>query len=201
MKQDKEIRNLQGQHEVEGNHITGYAVRFNEQSEYLGFYEVIAPSAISDELLQRSNVMCLFNHDTDKVLGRSLNGKGNLKLTRDENGIKYDCELLDNELAKTVRSYIEAGLINTSSFAFTVADDEDAQVWTRNADGSLHRTIRKIDGLYDVSPVWDAAYSTTSCACRSLDKFLEEEKRNKEEEDKLQAEYQEFLDKIEKIEE
>lgn len=201
MKQDKEIRNLQAEHKVEGNHITGYCIRFNEQSEYLGFYEVIEPSAVSQELLERSNVMCLFNHDPDKVLGRSLNGKGNLKLTLDKQGVRYDCELLNNELANTVRSYIDAGLITTSSFAFTVAQDDDAQVWKRNADGSLHRTIKKIDGIFDCSPVWDAAYSTTSCSCRSLDKFLEEEKRNKEEEDKLQAEYQEFLDKIEKLEE
>ena len=201
MKQDKEIRNLQAEHKIEGNHITGYCIRFNEQSEYLGFYEVIEPSAVSQGLLERSNVMCLFNHDPDKVLGRSLNGKGNLKLTRDENGVKYDCELLDNELAKTVRSYIDAGLINTSSFAFTVSEDEDAQVWKRNDDGTLHRIIKKIDAIYDCSPVWDAAYSTTSCSGRSLDNFLNEEKRNKEEEDKLQAEYQEFLDKIEKLEE
>lgn len=197
---EKELRNLSTQHQVEGNKISGYCVRFNEQSEYLGFYEVIERGAITDQTIMESDVFCLFNHDQEKVLGRSLKGQGNLKLTVDEQGVRYDCELLDNELAKTVRSYIEAGLVNTSSFAFTVADGDDAQVWKRGKDGKVYRTIKKIDRLYDASPVWSAAYSTTTCSCRSLDNFIEKEKREKEQEE-LEKEYQEWTEKIEKLEE
>ena len=62
-----------------------------------------------------------------------------------------------------------------------------------NPDGTITRTIRKIDRLYDSSPVWSAAYPSTSCSCRAFDEFKKaEEKRNAE----RQAEYDEYRQKI-----
>lgn len=191
---EKELRRYNSEvRATEGNTIGGYCVRFNEQSRDLGFVEIIERGAITQETIQSSDVFCLFNHDDDMVLGRSLNGKGNLRLTVDDEGVRYDCDLLDNELAKTVRSYIEAGLVDTSSFSFCVSDEEGAQEWKRMPDGTILRTIRKIDSMFDASPVWSAAYPTTSVSCRAFDEFkAQEEKRNAE----LQAEYAEWREKI-----
>ena len=192
---EKEQRNHKGEiRAVDENIISGYCVRFGEESLDMGFIETIEKGAVTQDVIDKSDVFCLFNHDDDMVLGRSLHNKGNLKLSVDENGVKYECKLLDNELAKTVRSYIQAGLVDTSSFAFSIdPEDETAQEWKRLPDGTITRTIRKIDRLYDSSPVWSAAYPSTSCSCRAFDEFKKaEEKRNAE----RKAEYDEYRQKI-----
>lgn len=179
---EKEIRNFHGEVRSEQKgHISGYCCRFNELSKNMGFVEEIRSGAITQEMIDNGDIFCLFNHDPDKVLGRSLRNAGNLKLTVDSEGVRYDCELLDNQTAQEARSYVDAGLVNTSSFAFIVSDEEGAQEWRRDPDGVIHRTINKMQGVYDASPVWNAAYDTTSCTCRSYEEFLESEKRNEEE--------------------
>lgn len=197
---EKEIRNFAGDVKAEQpGHISGYCVRFDSPSKYMGFIEEIRKGAITQEMIDEGDIFCLLDHDREKVLGRSLKNVGNLKLTVDDLGVHYDCQLLDNELARTVRSYVDAGLINTSSFAFMVSDEENAQEWRRDADGVIHRTINKMEGIYDASPVFVAAYASTSCTCRSLDKFLEEEKKAKEESFN-DEEINEYLKKIEELE-
>lgn len=77
---EKEIRNLKSElRNLQGRHIEGYAVRFNSQSEDMGFFETIAPDAIDNETIKNSDVFALLNHESDKVLARSKNGVGNLK--------------------------------------------------------------------------------------------------------------------------
>lgn len=197
---DKEYRSFKSEvRATDSNgekHITGYCVRFGEESRYIGFYETIEQGAITQDTIDKSDIMCLFNHDQDKVLGRSLNGVGNLRLTVDDKGVMYDCTLLDNELAQTVRSYMEAGLVNESSFAFTLSEDEGADEWYRDPNGEVHRTIRKIGGIYDCSPVWSAAYATTTAQCRGLEDFKKAEDEKKAEREKKYAQILEEIDKL-----
>ena len=169
---DKEIRSVVELRSADSNTIEGYAVVFDSESQWLGFYEKIAPSAITEETLKRSDVFANLDHDTEKVLARSRYGKGNLTLTIDERGLKFSFKLLDNELARTVKSYVDAGIISSCSFAFTVAEDGDT--WERDEDGIDHRTITKIDRLFDVSLVYEPAYLETSVSCRSYERYLQD---------------------------
>lgn len=198
MEIDKEIRKIDSEIKNEDRHVTGYAIRFNEESNYMGFYEVILPSAINEDTLKRSDIFALLNHDESKVLARCKYGVGNLKLTIDNQGLKYDFDVLDNELGDTVLSYIRSGIIDSSSFSFSLpTNDDECQKWTKNTKtGKIKRYIKKIDKLYDVSPVYQPAYSTATCSCRSYDKFIAEEKRKKEE---LTKKYDDFLDEINKL--
>lgn len=198
MEAEKEIRNVASEVKHENRHVSGYAIRFNEESNYMGFYEVILPSAIDNDTIKRSDIFALLNHDTEKVLARCKYGVGNLKLTIDNQGLKYDFDVLDNELGDTVLSYIRSGIIDSSSFAFSLpVDDDTCQEWKKNTKtGKIKRYIKKIDKLYDVSPVYQPAYSTATCSCRSFDKFIEEEKRKKEE---LTKKYDDFLQEINKL--
>lgn len=201
---DIELRMIQSQPTLlEGRRIEGCAIKFNSRSVDLGFYEEIKPEACTQEFIDTQDVLALFDHNQERgILARSNKGVGNLKLDVRADGLYYSFDALDTPLGNEVLEYIRSGIIEGSSFAFAVdPNDENAETWTRSADGSLHRTIRKFAMIADVSCVVHPAYPATTCACRSLEKFLNEEKRNKEEEDKLQAEYQEFLDKIEKLEE
>ena len=131
-------------------------------------------------------------------MARCKYGVGNLKLTIDNQGLKYDFDVLDNELGDTVLSYIRSGIIDSSSFAFSLpTDDDECQKWTKNTKtGKIKRYIKKIDKLYDVSPVYHPAYSTATCSCRSFDKFMAEEEKKKEE---LTKKYDDFLNEINKL--
>lgn len=178
--------------------VEGYAVVFNSQSEDLGFYETINPSAITEEVLKRSDVFCLFNHDQDKVLARSKYGTGSLQLQLDEQGLKYTFTAPNTDLGDELLEYLRRGDIDSSSFAFTVSTDEGSEVWTTGTDGRQYREILKIDELHDVSPVWNPAYSSTSVSQRTLDKLNQLREMQDEKEKEVQEETVEKTDEVQK---
>ena len=67
---------------------------------------------------------------------------------------------------------IKRGDISTSSFAFTVGKDS----WTKRSDGNYLRTISSISSLFDVSPVYRAAYDATSVNMRGLEEAKAKDK-------------------------
>lgn len=176
--------------------VEGYAVVYNSQSEDLGFYETINPSAITEEVLKRSDVFCLFNHDQDKVLARSKYGTGSLQLQLDEQGLKYTFTAPNTDLGDELLEYLRRGDIDSSSFAFTVSTDEGSEVWTTGTDGRQYREILKIDELHDVSPVWNPAYTSTSVSQRTLDKLNQLREMQDEKEKDLQEETVEKTDEV-----
>nr|DAN32397.1 MAG TPA: prohead serine protease [Caudoviricetes sp.] len=176
--------------------VEGYAVVFNSQSEDLGFYETINPAAITEDVLMRSDVFCLFNHDQDKVLARSKYGTGSLQLQLDEQGLKYSFNAPNTDLGDELLEYLRRGDIDSSSFAFTVSTDEGSEVWTTGTDGRQYREILKIDSLHDVSPVWTPAYSSTSVSQRTLDKLNQLREMQDEKEKEVQDETVEKTDEV-----
>lgn len=176
--------------------VEGYAVVFNSQSEDLGFYETINPAAITEDVLMRSDVFCLFNHDQDKVLARSKYGTGSLQLQLDEQGLKYTFTAPNTDLGDELLEYLRRGDIDSSSFAFTVSTDEGSEVWTTGTDGRQYREILKIDELHDVSPVWNPAYTSTSVSQRTLDKLNQLREMQDEKEKEVQEETVEKTDEV-----
>lgn len=176
--------------------VEGYAVVFNSQSEDLGFYETINPAAITEEVLMRSDVFCLFNHDQDKVLARSKYGTGSLQLQLDERGLKYTFTAPNTDLGDELLEYLRRGDIDSSSFAFTVSTDEGSEAWETRADGRQYRVIYKIDELFDVSPVWNPAYTSTSVSQRTLDKLNQLREMQDEKEKEVQDETVEKTDEV-----
>lgn len=176
--------------------VEGYAVVFNSQSEDLGFYETINPSAITEDVLKRSDTFCLFNHDQDKVLARSKYGTGSLQLQLDEQGLKYTFTAPNTDLGDELLEYLRRGDIDSSSFAFTVSTDEGSEVWTTGTDGRQYREILKIDELHDVSPVWNPAYTSTSVSQRTLDKLNQLREMQNEKEKEVQEETVEKTDEV-----
>jgi HK97 family phage prohead protease len=165
----------------DSRHVEGYAVVFESQSEDLGFFETIDRGAITQELVDNSDVFALLNHDDEKVLARSKNGVGSLKLTVDDRGLKYEFDAAETQLGNDLLEYLKRGEITTSSFAFALDyNDPEAETWERK-NGANYRTIHKIAYLHDVSPVWNAAYSATSVSQRSLDKCKELEEKEEQE--------------------
>src|SRR5260370_9443284 len=142
--------------------LIGYAAMFNNLSKDLGgFREKISPGAFTRSLSERADVVCLFNHQPDNVLGRSTSGT--LTLSADDRGLKYRCQLdRSNPLHQQVYASIKRGDVNQCSFAFTVPEGGD--LWEGTRDNQV-RTLLNVD-LFDVSPVTYPAYDNTQVGAR-----------------------------------
>ena len=158
------LRSIDGQEE--SRIVEGYAVRFNEPSENMGFIETILPEAITEDTIKRSDIFAKFNHRDDAILARSRFGEGSLSLELREDGLFYQFEAPRTQFGDELIEHIKRGEITGSSFAFSLPDDGKGDKW-ENRKGEYRRTIKIIDKLYDISPVFIPAYSTTSCSKRA----------------------------------
>jgi HK97 family phage prohead protease len=146
--------------------IRGMAARYSVRSVDLGgFTEEIRPGAF-DAVMKREgrNVVGLYNHEQNFVLGTER--AGTLRVAATDDGLGYEID--PPETRRDVVELIQRGDVWGSSFAFTTKDDE----WTTDDNGGHLRFIRSIEGLYDVGPVLTPAYRDTSVAVRSLEKHL-----------------------------
>lgn len=177
MEKNKQYRSFNGtisKAEEDSRIVEGYAVRFNEPSQNLGFYETISPGAITEETLKQSDIYARLNHREDTVLARSRYGEGTLDLKLTPEGLFYRFEAPHTQAGDELLEHIKRGEISTSSFAFTVDEsDNKAQRWYKE-DGVMKREVKKIERLYDVSPTFEGAYLTTSCYSRDKGKAMKE---------------------------
>lgn len=149
--------------------IVGYAAVYNRLSLDLGggLREVILPGAF-DKVLQRQrgrqDVVAVFNHDINIVLGRT--SSGTLELSSDDKGLKYT--VTPPTTRADIIELINRRDVKGSSFAFTVS--KDGESFTSDAAGAI-RNVREVSGLYDVGPVVNPAYpaSTSGIAMRSYE--------------------------------
>lgn len=179
--------------DVENRHVSGYAIVFDTPSEDMGFIETISRNAITQEFVDKCDVLAFFNHDQSKVFARSNKGRGSLKLTVDERGLKYEFDAPKTDLGDELLEYIRRGDVSQSSFGcFIDRKDHDA-VTTERRNGKLFKTINKIAYLFDVSPVFQPAYDATSVVNRSK----EEAKKEYDEIVEREKNYDEMLNDLE----
>jgi len=162
---------------VDSRMISGYAAVFNTPSNDLGgFIEIIDPAAL-EGVIDQSDVLALLDHNEERgVLARSKQGVGSLSLSIDDIGLMYKFEAPHTALGDELLEGVKRGDISTSSFAFTVAEDK----WEKQDDGSYLRIITHINELFDVSPVYRAAYDATSVVVDTRGLDLIKEAENKE---------------------
>jgi hypothetical protein len=139
--------------------LEGYGAVFNSPSEDLGgFTETILPGAFERAIREGQNVLCLFNHNVNFVLGRTKSGT--LRLVEDRLGLNFECDLPASQTGRDLHTLVERGDINGCSFSFAAVRD----AWSR--DGK-RRELQDVD-LFDVGPVTSPAYLGTSVSARSL---------------------------------
>jgi len=195
-----EVRMI-GEGESEKECISGYALKFNEESQDLGgFVEVIDPKALQETDL--SDVRALFNHDPNFVLGRTTNGT--LKLDIDDIGLRYEITPSDSQTLKDlVYTPIKRGDVTQSSFGFVIGSGDD--VWQEQEQGRWKRTIVNIKQLFDVSPVTFPAYTSTEVTARSFDDaksalvlHKSELKEKEEREKRMEEKYMALMERVTK---
>lgn len=151
--------------EPERRTVSGYAALFNSPSEDMGFIELIEPGAFR-EAIPTSDIRALFNHDPNLILARTASGT--LKVYEDDKGLRYEFDIPQTTFGNDFRIMLQRGDVSQSSFAFSVKE----QAWETKKDeaGNIQytRRIKKVERLYDVSPVTYPAYADTSVALRSM---------------------------------
>jgi hypothetical protein len=153
--------------------IGGIAAVVNSVTDLGYFEEVIERGAFDYALSREYDIRCLFNHESDLILGRTkaetckvfVNADGNLEYTWIPD--------YENPTHMSVVRSIMRGDITQSSFAFTIKEQSWADSTKYGTMGK--RTITMIDELFDVSPVTYPAYSETEADARSIIKMRDEE--------------------------
>lgn len=161
--------------------IYGKAISFDTLSVDLGgFRETIKRGAITQDLINHSDIFARTNHKDDYILARSKNGKGSLSLELRDDGLYFSFELPNTEKGNELREHIKRGEITQCSFAFNAAEEANSEVW-RNENGIIYRDIYKIGYLGDVAPVYKPAYEETYVSMRAMEcaKTLKEEEELK----------------------
>lgn len=142
--------------------ISGYAAVFNSESRVLnGFVEKIHPSAFDEVLSTNPDVIGVFNHDRNLLLGRTSNGT--MRLSKDAYGLRY--EITPNEktsIGRDVVEWVKDRTVVGSSFAFAVKKDGTGDRWDRDERGMQRREVRNVALLEDVGPVVRPAYASAS---------------------------------------
>lgn len=190
-----------GEGEEESRVIEGTAIVFGKRSINMlpghpdrELYEVIEPGAVTEELLNRSDIVLTYEHNQEAVLGAWVNGKGTLQLKRTDEGVEISCELGNSTTANDALDRIKRGDIRSMSFGMWVDMYEEGNVTyekleERSAEGKQIwiRHINHIDGLFDVTICHRPAYPDTEVDVRSANDQIEEvlrkelDKKNEEE--------------------
>ncbi|MFB6556190.1 phage major capsid protein [Streptomyces sp. NPDC056405] len=139
--------------------LTGYAVVFNSPTRIGTFTESISPRAWTNT---GDDVLAAWNHDSGSILGRTRSGT--LTLTVDSIGIRYDVDLPDTELGRSVHELVKRGDVYGSSFTFIVDDEE----WDYSGD-IPHRTVIAMR-VIELGPVHTPAYPDATVSARAIER-------------------------------
>ena len=167
--------------ENEGRHISGKAISFDTQSNDIGFIEILHRGCISQELIDSSNIVFLYNHDYNQVIARANKGKGTLNIDLRDDGVYFDLEVPNTTMGNDLLENIRLGNITQCSFGFNYANEEGAYKDEKIGD-VWYRNVYKIGELYDLSAVTYPAYDDTYVNARMQERSKMEDKLKETEE-------------------
>lgn len=164
--------------------IAGRAILFNTPSAPLWSdedeeaREIIAPSAITKELLDGCDIKFTMFHDRQLILARSKNGAGTLSYTVDDEGVAFEFEAPNTVDGDKALELVRRGDLAGCSFAFSTHYWDEAFV-TRTVevkDGRAYitYTVKAVTGVYDMTLAADPAYPDTSVEAREFARDLRE---------------------------
>lgn len=155
--------------ESNGRTIEGYAIVFGVESRILADYwdnyrEIIEPGAITEERLREMDIKMTMYHNREKILARSNNGEGTLRLTVDDVGVHYEFEAPNTVDGDTALELVKRGDLSGSSFMFWT--DERNVSYEKRSDGIMLRRVKTIGMIYDMTIAADPAYEQTTVEAR-----------------------------------
>ena len=154
-----EVRDSEG--DPDAYTVKGHAAVFNRKSLDLGgFQEIILPTAFDSVLDRSPHVLLLWDHDTRYQLASTKTNR--LELRIDPRGLHYWARVVGTTShARDLRMLMDAGEVDQSSFAFTVARDTWEIKTHGDGEETVVRTIEEVAELFDVTITAMGAYPQT----------------------------------------
>lgn len=147
--------------ESDGRTIAGYAAVFNSPTDIGGSWvEVVLPGAFTETLRGGRDVLALYSHELERLLGRQ--SAGTLRLREDGRGLAIEIDLPDTTDGRDVGVLVQRGDLKGMSFGFCVTKEEWDETLT-----PPRRTIMAVD-LFEVTVTASPAYDDTEIGLRSL---------------------------------
>ena len=176
---------------IEERHRTnGYAILFDVPSAPLYedeeevIREVIAPEAVSLELLDKSDIKMTMFHDRQLLLARSNKGSGTLSYGIDDKGVYFEFEAPDTADGDKAIELVKRGDIAGCSFAFSTRYYDRAFVEESVVHGDkveVTYRVKAITGIYDFTLAADPAYPDTSVEAREIVDALHQRRQRENE--------------------
>lgn len=135
--------------------VSGYAAVFNEQTQSVGFAEIIRPGAFQRSINGTGNIRALYQHDDNLLLGTTQ--ANTLRLKEDTRGLVFELDLPNTSVGRDVLELVKRRDIAGCSFGFYVKEE-------RNQNGV--RELLDVD-LLEITLTATPAYQQTSVAVRS----------------------------------
>lgn len=158
--------------------IVGRAILFNVPSRPLWSdeeeeaVEIIAPEAVTREVLDACDIKMTMFHDRQLILARSKMGKGTLSYSVDEKGVAFEFEAPATVDGDKALELVRRGDLAGCSFMFTTHywDDGFVSRSVEMKDGKAHvtYTVRAVTGIYDFTLAADPFYQETSVEAREF---------------------------------
>lgn len=174
----------------ESRTITGYAILFDVPSAPLYededevIREVIAPEAVSKELLDKSDIKMTMFHDRQLLLARSNKGSGTLSYGIDDKGVYFEFEAPDTADGDKAIELVKRGDIAGCSFAFSTRYYDRAFVEESVVHGDkveVTYRVKVITSIYDFTLAADPAYPDTSVEAREIVEALHQRQQREKE--------------------
>lgn len=166
--------------------ITGYAILFNVPSAPLWSdedseaREVIAPEAVTKDVLDAQDIKMTMFHDRQLILGRSNKGGGTLSYTVDDKGVAFEFDAPNTVDGDKALELVRRGDISGCSFAFTTHyyDSDFVERQSEVAPNGVNKItyrVKAVTGIYDFTLAADPYYPDTSVEAREFAKELKRE--------------------------
>lgn len=149
--------------------LRGHFAVFNRLSLDLGgFREKIDPGAFTNVLARGPACLCVWDHDTARVLANTDNGT--LELKESPGGLEGWARVAPTSYAADLRVLLDRGDISQASFMFTIERERWETVVEEGKPDVVVATIEEIGELYDVTVTGRGAYPQTDVSLAALAK-------------------------------
>lgn len=166
----------------ESRTITGTAIVFNAEGIVTdcwgeSYREVIKPEAATAPWLRTQDIKLNLLHERKDTIGRSREGKGNLRISVDGKGVNFEVDVPKCDIGDRALELVRAGVYTGCSFEFI---PDQYEVEERSEDKQLKVTHKKFKSVTAFTLAMDPVYQQTEVSCREMRNETPEAKREEE---------------------
>ncbi len=141
--------------------FSGYAAKYNSESQYMGWFEILKPSIFTKTLQEGRNIVATYNHDDNRLLATT---KGQtLRLENRDDGLWFELDIPDTTVGRDTLALVERGDLFGCSFTMYVLQEE----WYYGPQDEPCRNITEAM-LTEIAIVNNPAFLATEVEARGM---------------------------------